>query len=100
MLKPALIAMCLLVVPACCHAKNNCPWLNEATASGLLGGAAVGDFTAAAPGTPAVCTFVRQDAGATRTLRITVEIAAGTASALRRTCAGLRRIHRAQSHRQ
>jgi len=75
MWKSGLVAICLLFLPASCQAKNNCPWLNEATASGLMGGTAVGDYTAAAPGSPAVCAFVRQDAGATRTLRIAVEIA-------------------------
>jgi hypothetical protein len=62
-------------MPNLCHAKNNCPWLNEATASGFLGGDAVGDFTDAAPGKPAVCAFTQQAAGVLRTLRITVEIA-------------------------
>jgi hypothetical protein len=56
-----------------CRAANDCPWLNEATAGGLLGGEAVGSYTAEAAGQPAVCTFTQKDANATRTLRITVE---------------------------
>jgi hypothetical protein len=71
----ALAGICL-AAPSLCHAKNDCPWLNEATASGFLGGSALGDFTAAATGKPAVCTFVEQEANFTRTLTITVEIAA------------------------
>jgi hypothetical protein len=61
-----------------CHAKNNCPWLNEATAGGLLGGDAVGDFTAASASQPAVCTFTQTGANFTRTLRITVEVTPDT----------------------
>ena len=64
-----------LVLPAISHATNNCPWLNEATAGGLLGGEAVGMKTDPSAGQPTVCTFTQQDAGVTRTLRITVEIA-------------------------
>jgi hypothetical protein len=59
--------------PGLCHAKNNCPWINEATASGLLSGEATGEMTEAAPGQPAVCTFTQQDKGVTRILKITVE---------------------------
>lgn len=71
----ALGALCL-TVPTVSYAANNCPWLNEATAGGLLGGDAVGVKTdAAAAGQPTVCTFTQQDTGVTRTLRITVEIA-------------------------
>jgi hypothetical protein len=67
--------LCLIGMPAKAHAANNCPWLNEATASGFLGGDATGAFTAA-DGQPSVCTFTNRDAGATRVLQITVEIAA------------------------
>ena len=63
-------------LPAVARAANNCAWLNEATASGFLGGDAVGTFTAPVPGQPAICVFVNQSAAATRTLRITVEVAA------------------------
>lgn len=73
-LSPAIIGICLIAMPGMAHAANNCPWLNEATASGLLGGNAVGVFTAVA-GQPSVCTFTQQGDGATRTLQITVEIA-------------------------
>jgi hypothetical protein len=68
-------AVCLAGLPTVAHAANNCDWMNEATASGLLGGDAVGDVSAAA-GEPTVCTFTQMTAGVKRTLRITVEIAA------------------------
>jgi hypothetical protein len=68
-------AICCLMLPAVSHATNNCPWINEATAGGLLGGDAVGMKTDATAGQPTVCIFTQQGAGVTRTLRITVEIA-------------------------
>jgi hypothetical protein len=62
-----------MVVPSRAFATNNCVLLNEATASGLLGGDAVGDSPATAAGEPAICTFTQQGAGVKRTLHITVE---------------------------
>src|SRR5580658_4992582 len=72
---PAALAICLIAMPTIGRATNNCAWMNEATASGLLGSEAVGTFTEAAGGQPAVCAFVSQSAGATHTLRITMELA-------------------------
>lgn len=77
-LRVACLFFLLFGLAANCHAKNNCPWINEATASGLLGGDAVGDFTEASAGQPAVCTFTQTGAGFTRTLRITVEVTPNT----------------------
>ncbi|MGA9672710.1 MAG: hypothetical protein WBQ94_26065 [Terracidiphilus sp.] len=76
-LAPLFLGICCLTPLAVCHAENNCPWLNEATAGGLLGGSgnAVGMKTGGIGGQPTVCTFTQQDAGVTRTLRMTVEIA-------------------------
>jgi hypothetical protein len=71
----ALLWLFLICLPARAYGENNCPWLNEATASGLLGGDATGDFTDATSGHPAVCTFTRLSEGVTRTLRLTVEVA-------------------------
>jgi hypothetical protein len=72
--RSALLALCALAAPALGRAANNCPWLNEATASGLLGGDAVGVFTQAAADQPAVCSFVSEAQGTRRTLRITVQV--------------------------
>jgi len=69
-----VIAVCLPAVAAMAHAENKCPWLNEATAGGLLGGDAVGAFTAAANNQPAVCTFMQKEGKDTRELMITVEV--------------------------
>lgn len=68
------VATVLLMAPAAAHAANNCPWMTEATASGLLGGDAVGIFTAATASQAAVCVFTYEGAGARRTLRIAVEV--------------------------
>jgi len=77
-LRLALLFFGMLSLAANCHAKNNCPWINEATASGLLGGDAVNEFTEASAGQPAVCTITQAGAGFTRTLRITVEVVPDT----------------------
>ena|ERR1700761_5282030 len=65
----------LFCLPAIAHAANNCPWLTEATASGIVGADAVGTYTAASGAQPAVCTFTQKDEGMARSLTITVEIA-------------------------
>jgi hypothetical protein len=64
----------LLCLSTSCQAENKCPWLNEATASGLLGGDAVGAFVDASSGQPAVCAFTQTGDRFTRTLRISVEV--------------------------
>ena len=56
-------------------AANNCPWMNEATASGLLGGNAIGSYTASTSDQPAACTFTQSDPDVTRILRIKVVLA-------------------------
>ncbi|MGO9433587.1 MAG: hypothetical protein ACLPH3_08430 [Terracidiphilus sp.] len=66
--------LCVVSVPSAARAANNCPWLTEATASGLIGAEAVGSYTAAAGTQPAVCTFTQKGEGMTRTLTITVEL--------------------------
>ncbi|MGD0892679.1 MAG: hypothetical protein ABR923_14205 [Terracidiphilus sp.] len=71
----SLLWICLLAVPRVVQGANNCAWLNEATASGLLGGDSVGNVSAVV-GEPTVCTFTQVSAIAKRTLRVTVEIAA------------------------
>ena len=78
MRKLRLIALgiSLIGLPALCRAANHCAWINEATASGLLGGGAVGTVTEPAAEQPVVCTFTQQDEKGQRTLRVAVEIAA------------------------
>jgi len=66
------VMLCVLATRSA-HAANDCPWLNEATASGVLDGGAVGVYVPAANGKGAVCAFVAAGVDAKRTLRITVE---------------------------
>jgi hypothetical protein len=81
----------LLALPAICKAANNCPWLNEATASGILGGEAVGVLTGIGAGETAVCEFTQQGTNFKRILRVTVEVAPdfhARQEALARSCGG------------
>ena len=71
----ALLGVCWMGMPPRAVAANNCAWINEATASGLLGGEAVGEISELA-GHQTVCTFTQIAGGIKRVLRITVEVAA------------------------
>ena len=66
----ALLA-CMGSLPSLARAANRCPWMTEATASGLIGADSVGSYSAAIDAQPAVCTFI----GGARSLTVTVEIA-------------------------
>ena len=88
-----------LVCVVCCgligllrpaHASHACPWLTEATASGILGVDAEGTYLPASGTQPATCTFTEKGEGGARTLTITVETSNDTqarVSALLRACA-------------
>lgn len=77
-----LAAACLLGFSVAAHAGNNCPWINEATVSGLLEGNAIGDFNQGSANGPATCTFVSKTPGASRTLSIHVETTPNAATRL------------------
>ena len=95
-----VLSVICLALPVAAKAENNCPWLNEATAGGLLGGDAVGIKTGA-DGQPTVCTFTQQGTGVTRTLRLIVEIAPEPHARMSAVAAGLRsRCVAHQGHRQ
>jgi hypothetical protein len=69
----ALIAVCM---PSVSEAKDSCPWLNEATASGALEGPVTATVTHPKKdkGTDdATCEFVHQNGSATVVLRVEVE---------------------------
>lgn len=76
-----ILAVAWTGAPAIARAENNCPWMNEATASDLLGGDAVGAYVTAED-KPSVCTFTQRAGNLTRTLQISVEIAADPHSSL------------------
>ena len=82
------IFLCLFTTSA--RAANSCPWMNEATASGLLGGEAVGTYQAASgPKQAATCTFTQQNDGVTRILVIQVTTTADATERIRtieKTC--------------
>jgi hypothetical protein len=70
---PALLLALALFAPAVGHAQAKCPWLNEATARGILGGDATltVKLNSQADG---VCKFSRQQGAATHELRISVSL--------------------------
>lgn len=85
---PALLAIGLLVSPGLCRAANHCPWINEATVSGLLGGEAAGVNTDANAGGVAKCEFTQQSESYQRTLRVTVEVTADAQAKLEELARG------------
>jgi hypothetical protein len=73
---PTVMGLGLIALPTVCKAANNCPWINETTASGILGGDSVGVLTGGLDnGGTAVCEFTQQGDGFRRTLQIAVELA-------------------------
>jgi hypothetical protein len=70
-----LPAVLLLGLPACAgQAQETCPWLNAATAGGVLGGpVAAVTVKRDPPGGDASCEFTRRDGSALFELRIEVE---------------------------
>jgi|HubBroStandDraft_6_1064221.scaffolds.fasta_scaffold769738_2 hypothetical protein len=67
------VALCIFGLPNTARASNNCPWINEATVSGLLDGPAVGAFNQGSLGQSATCNFVFKTADGVRTFTISVE---------------------------
>lgn len=70
---PALLLSLFLLTPAVCHAQTKCPWINQATASGILGGEVTATANVDNQGR-GVCKFSRQEGAAVRELRISVDI--------------------------
>jgi hypothetical protein len=68
----ALIAL-LVLLPAICEAKENCPWLNQATALGVLEVGTSSSLGAIVEVTATACDFTYRDATGFRALRISVE---------------------------
>ncbi len=63
----------LAFMPAVCHAQAKCPWINEATARGVVGGAVTVTVKVNDQGA-GVCEFSRQQGAAVHQLRISVDI--------------------------
>ena len=62
-----------LLMPAICHAQAKCPWINEATARGILGGAVTATATVNDQGA-GVCSFLRRQGFVVNELHISVDI--------------------------
>jgi hypothetical protein len=67
-----LLALALFM-PAASQAQTKCPWLNEATARGILGGDATLAVKLDDQGA-GICKFTRQHGAATQELRISVTL--------------------------
>jgi hypothetical protein len=63
----------LALRPALCQSNVGCPWLNVATASGVLESSEGGTMATLSRGSREACSFVYHDAIASRELRITME---------------------------
>ena len=64
----------LLAAPtAFCQANVGCPWLNVATASGVLRSSEIGTMATLSEGSRAACDFVYHDGTVSRELRITMQ---------------------------
>jgi hypothetical protein len=75
----AFVPMC---IPSLSEAKQNCPWLNEATASGALEGTVTAKITYANRNKDdATCEFTHQNGSATTELRVEVETLSGAPGA-------------------
>src|SRR5271168_2927620 len=67
-----LVALVLLL-PAICQAKESCPWLNDATALGVLEVGTTSSPPALVEVTATACEFTYRGTTAFRSLRITVQ---------------------------
>jgi hypothetical protein len=72
-ISPKFFLALALFAPAASHGQAKCPWLNEATAHGILGGDVTLTVKLNDQGT-GVCKFSRQQGAATHELRISVDL--------------------------
>lgn len=74
------------------RAADNCPWINQATAEGLLGGSAAVAYVPASTGRPAACSFTRTTSDGRRELLIMVDRTTSAAhdrlAAMEQECGG------------
>jgi len=68
-----ILLLGLALMPAASHAQAKCPWINEATARGILGGPVVVTVKVNDQGA-GFCEFSRQQEAAVHQLRISVDI--------------------------
>jgi hypothetical protein len=71
---PLLLLLGLaMLMPAVCHAQAMCPWINGATARGIVGGAVAATVKISEHGF-GICNFSRQQKAAVHELRISVNL--------------------------
>jgi hypothetical protein len=71
---PLLLLLGLAVLmPAVCHAQAMCPWINVATARGIVGGAVTATVKISEHGF-GICNFSRQQRATVHELRISVNV--------------------------
>ncbi|HEY6385150.1 MAG TPA: hypothetical protein VIX91_05650 [Candidatus Acidoferrum sp.] len=70
---PSLLLVLTLFTPSICHGQLKCPWLNEATARGILSGPVTVTVRLDDQGA-GVCKFSRQQGAAVHELRISVDL--------------------------
>jgi hypothetical protein len=70
---PKLLLVLALLTPAISHAQTKCPWLNEATARGVLGDPITVTVKLDDQGA-GVCKFTHQQGAAVHELRISVDL--------------------------
>lgn len=70
---PSLLLVLTLFTPSICHGQTKCPWLNEATARGILSGPVTVTVRLDDQG-GGVCKFSRQQGAAVHELRISVDL--------------------------
>ena len=69
---PLLLLLGLaMLMPTVCHAQATCPWINAATAQGIVGGAVTATVKISEHGF-GICNFSRQQKAAVHELRISV----------------------------
>jgi hypothetical protein len=68
-----LLVLLLAPWPAICQVNTGCPWLNVATATGVLRSSEQSPIAILAEGGKAACDFTYRDPTASRELKITVE---------------------------
>jgi hypothetical protein len=73
----ALLLGLTMLVPTACHGQTKCPWINEATARGILGGD-VAVSVNLVHGGGGVCEFSRSLGKTTLRLSVSVDIMADT----------------------
>jgi hypothetical protein len=70
---PSLLLVLTLFTPSICHGQTKCPWLNEATARGILSGPVTVTVRLDDQGA-GVCKFSSQQGAAVHELRISVDL--------------------------